>query len=219
MSASWIDPSPPQQGMGCFTKGCLILIAFCILLGLAFIGGTFYAVHYLRTAYFPKTSVLLPAVTASEQEQQLARAHWHSFERAARAHAPAHIEMTADELNALIASEPKLRGKAFVTIEDNVGHLRVSVPLEEVRWLRGHYINAECTVQSAVGGRPADARITSIIVNGKPVAEEGLNWRGPWSFRRYIEEWTETNDLKRFEIENGKVILETKGSEEEKLKS
>jgi hypothetical protein len=175
-------------------------------------GGTLYAMRYLRTSYFPKTSVQLPAVTATEQEQQLARAHWYSFERAARAHTPAHIEMTADELNALIASEPKLRGKAFVTIEDNVGRLRVSIPLEDVRWLRGHYINAECTVQSAVGGRPMDARITSFMVNGKPVEENALNWRGPWSFRRYIEQWTDTNDLKRFEIENGKVILETKGS-------
>src|SRR5438128_1487399 len=147
---TWIEPPPPQARMGCFAKGCLILIAFFVLLGLAFIGGTFFAVRYLRTAYFPTMHVQLPATAATEQEQQLVRARWDSFEKAARTHQPARIEMTADDLNALIASEPKLRGKAYVSIDKNVGRLQVSIPLDAVRWLRGHYINAECAVQSAV---------------------------------------------------------------------
>jgi hypothetical protein len=211
---TWIEPPPPQKGMGCFAKGCLILIAFFILLGLAFIGGTFFAVRYLRTAYFPTTHVQLPAGAATEQEQQVVRARWDSFEKAARAHEPARIEMTANELNALIASEPELRDKAYVSIDNNVGRLQVSIPLDAVRWLRGHYINAECAMQSAVGGNPADARITSIVVNGRPIGEEALRWQyGSWSLRRYLSDWSEKNNLKTFEIGDGKVILETKGGE------
>lgn len=211
---TWIEPPPPQKGMGCFAKGCLILIAFFILLGLAFIGGTFFAVRYLRTAYFPTTHVQLPTATATEQEQQVVRARWDSFEKAARTRQSARIEMTADELNALIASEPKLRGKAYVSIDNNVARLQVSIPLDAVRWLRGHYFNAECAVQSAVGGNPADAQITSIVVNGQPVAEEALRWQyGSWSLRRYLSDWSEENNLKTFEIGDGKVILETKGGD------
>lgn len=218
---TWIEAPPPQKGMGCFAKGCLILIAFFILLGLAFIGGTFFAVRYLRTTYFPTTHVQLPTGAATEKEQQLVRARWDSFEKAARAHHPARIEMTADDLNALIASEPDLRGKAYVSIDNNVGHLQVSIPLDAVRWLRGHYVNAECTVQSSVSGDPRDVRITSIVVNGRPVGEEVLSWQsGPWSLRRYLlawsdeyNLWSEGNDLKTFEIRDGKVILETKGGE------
>lgn len=213
MNASWIEPPPPQSGSGCFAKGCLILVIFFIVLSLAFVGGTIFAVRYLRTSYFPQTRVEVPAATATEEEQQLARAHWYSFERAARAHTPAHIEMTAAELNALIAAEPDLRGKAFVTIDDNVARLQVSIPLDQVPWLRGHYVNGECTVQSAVSGSPIDARITSITINGKAVSEEALTWRGPWSFRRYVEDWTEKNYLKTFEVRDGKVILESRGSE------
>src|SRR5438309_3099401 len=126
---TWIEAPPPQRGMGCFAKGCLILIAFFILLGLAFVGGTFFAVRYLRSTYFPTQQVQLPANTATENEQQSARTKWNSFERDAHAQAPARIEMTADELNALIASEPKLRGKARVSIDNNVGRLQVSIPL------------------------------------------------------------------------------------------
>ncbi len=213
-NAAWIEPPPPQRGLGCFGKGCLILIAFFILLGLAFIGGTYLAARYLRSEYFPTTQVQLPAPTATEDEQQSVRARWDSFEKAARAHQSARIELTADDLNALIASEPKLRSKAYVSIGNNVARLQISVPLGELRWLKGHYLNAECTVQSAVAGNPADARITSIVVNGRSVGEDVLRWQyGSWSLRRYISDWSDERNLEKFEIGDGKVILETKGSE------
>jgi hypothetical protein len=214
VSNGWIEAPPPQQGIGCFAKGCLILIVFFIFLGVAIIGGTIYGVRYLRHNYFPVTNVQLPANTSTEPEQELARSKWYSFERTARAHAQARIEMTADEVNALIASEPKLRGKAYVSINDNIGHLRVSVPLDEVRWLKGHYLNAECTVQSSVSGNPAGTRITSIVINGHTVSDDALNFQyRPWSLRRYLSDWTERNHLKTFEIRAGKVILESKGSD------
>ena len=213
MNASWIEPPPAQRGMGCFGKGCLILLAFFIFLVVAFIGGTFVAVRVLRTSYFATSQVQLPVASATEQEQQNARAKWYDFERAARAHAARRVEMTADELNALIASEPGLRGKALVTVDNDTARLRISVSLDELRMLRGRYMNAECTVQSAADGDPAHARFTSIVVNGKAVGEDVLNWRGPWGFRRYIEQWTDKNDLKTFEIRDGKVILESRGSD------
>jgi hypothetical protein len=213
MSAMWIEPPPRPREKGCFAKGCLILTIFLIVLCAAFAVGTFYAVRYLRTNYFPTTQVELPANTASEEEQQLALAHWRIFERLARAHMPARIDMTADELNALIASQPKLRGKAYVTIDNNVARVQVSVPLNTTRWLRGHYVNGECTVQSASSRDPGDARISNVIVNGNVVEDAALAWHYPWSLRSYISYWTERNNLKTFEINDGKIILETKGTD------
>jgi len=209
---TFIQPPPPQSGMGCFAKGCLILVAFFVLLGIAFVGGTYLAVRYLRTEYFPTSRVALPATAAGADAQRDARARWDAFERAADAHQAAQIELTADDINALLASDPDLRGKAEASIEGDTGHLRVSVPLDSFRWLRGHYLNAECSVRSGPGGDPAGARITGIVVNGRPVGEEVLRWQyGRWSLRGYLEEWSRDNDLERFEIANGKVILQTKG--------
>ena len=211
-NTAWIEPPPPQRGMGCFAKGCLILVVFVIVLVIAFVGGSYVAIRYLRSEYFPMTHVQLSTSMATEQEQETVRARWDAFEKAARASEPARIELTADDLNALIDSEPKLRGKAHVSIENNVGHLEVSIPLGDVRWLRGHYINAECTVQSAADGSPADARVTRIVVNGRPMGEEVLRWHyRSWSLRRYMSDWSNDNNLKRFEIENAKVVLQTKG--------
>lgn len=214
MNSSWIEPPPPQRGMGCFATGCLILIAFFALLGAAFVGGTFLAVRFLRTSYFVTSGVPLPPNVTTEREQEEARAKWSDFERAARAHTAKRIELTADEINALIQSERDLRGKAFVTIANDTARLQISVSLDQLRLLRGRYMNAECTVQSPSDGNPMHVRFASILVNGKPVGEDVLNWRGPWGFRRYIEEWTEKNNLKTFEIHEGKIILESRGSEE-----
>ena len=209
---TWIEPPPPQRKGGCCGKGCLILAAFLILLGIAFAAGTYFAVRYLRAEYFPAQRAALPPAVATPDQQQAVRTRWDEFEAAARADEPARIELTADDLNALIASEPDLRGKAQVTIENNIGHLRVSVPLEAVPWLRGHYVNAECTVQSAPDGNPDHARVTQIAINGRPVGEELLRWQyGAWSLRRYMSTWSTERNLDTFEIAGGKVILENKG--------
>jgi len=219
-SSSWIEPPPAQRGIGCFAKGCLILIVFFILLALSFVAGTYYAARFLRTEYFSAEHERLPISKTTVEEEHAVRARWDAFEKAARHHEPARIELTADDLNALIASEPRLHGDAFVTIQDNTAHLQVSIPVGRSWWLRGNYINAQCTVQSAPTGKPEEARITSIVVNGRAVGEEFLSWQyGAWSFKRYVDNWTGETNLKTFEIVDGKVILETNASSEDPFSS
>jgi hypothetical protein len=219
-SSSWIEPPPHRHGVGCFAKGCLILAVFFILLGLAFVAGTYYAAKFLRTEYFSTEHERLPISQATVEEEDAVRARWSAFEKAARAHEPARIELTADNLNALIAGEPKLHGDAFVTIEDNTAHLQVSMPVGRTWWLRGRYVNAQCSVQSGSSGKPEDARITSIVVNGRPVGEEFLSWQyRSWSFKRYVADWTTDTNIKTFEISDGKVILETNASGEDPFTS
>ena len=211
-ASSWIEPPPPQRGMGCLGKGCLILFCFILFLAIAFAGGTWLAVHLLKTSYFPSTRVVLPEATATQEQQDAALAKWNEFDKATHEHKAAHLEMTAEELNALIAASPELRGRAAVSIEKDVAHVRLSIPLD-VKWLRGRYVNAGCMVQAADDGDPAGAHITNIVINDKPVDDEALNWRGPWSLRRYLENWTEKSRLKTFQIDEGRVILETRAEE------
>lgn len=209
--STFIEPPPPQKGMGCFAKGCLILLCFFILLVLAFIGGTFLAIRYLKTEYLPTTRTELPAATPTEQEQQAALAKWEAFDKRARARESARVEFTADELNALVAAEPMLRGKAHVTLEGDIARLKVSIPFTNTRWLDGHYMNGECTVQSGVTDEPSELRITNIVVNDRPVPDEVLQMQyGPWSIRRFFNDWSSDENLKTLEIHDDKVILESK---------
>src|SRR5437868_6291353 len=94
-SSSWIEPPPHQRGLGCFAKGCLILVVFFILLGLAFVAGTYYAAKYLRTEYFSSHHEHLPANRPTVEEQEAVRARWEAFEKAAHAHEAARIELSA----------------------------------------------------------------------------------------------------------------------------
>jgi hypothetical protein len=219
-TSSWIEPPPAQRGLGCFAKGCLILVVFFILLALAFVAGTFYAAKYLRTEYFSIHHERVPISQTTVEEEQAVRTRWDAFEKPAHAHEAARIELTADDLNALIASEPKLHGNAYVTIEDNTAHLQLSMPIGKARWLTGQYFNAQCSVQTAPSGKPEAALITSIVVNGRPVGEEFLSWQyGSWSFKRYLSDWIGQTNLKTFEISDGKIILETNGTKEDPFAS
>ena len=192
----------------------MILAVFFILLALAFVAGTYFAAKYLRTEYFSSHHERLPISQATVEEEQAVRARWDAFEKAAHANQAARIELTADDLNALIASEPKLHGNAYATIEDNTAHLQLSMPIGKARWLNGSYLNAQCSVQASPSGKPEAALITSIVVNGRPVGEEFLSWQyGSWSFKRYLSDWISQTNLKTFEISDGKIILETNGSE------
>lgn len=207
-SPSWIEPPPLRHGPGCFVKGCLILAVFFILLGLAFVAGYYYA---QRHEHFATQHESLPISHATIEEENAVRARWDAFEKAAQAKEPARIELTADEVNALIASEPRLRGNAYVAIDGNNAHLQISMPLAKAQWLDKRYINAQCSVQSGPNQKPEDVRISSIVLNGKPVGEEVLSWRygALPSFRSYMANWIVQSNLKTFEITDGKVILET----------
>ena len=217
-SSSWIEPPPERHGIGCFVKGCLILVVFSILLALSFVAGYYYAQKH---DYFSTHHEQLPISRATIDEETEVRARWDSFEKAAHANEPARLELSADDINALIAAEPKLRGNAYVNIDGSNGHLQISMPLAKGGWFRNRYVNAQCSVQSGANGKPEDVRITSIVVNGQPVGEEALQWRyGRMpSFRSYIADWIGQNNLKTLEIADGKVILETKASDHDPFAS
>ncbi len=212
---SWVDPPPPQRGMGCFAKGCLTLFALIVLLVAAFIGGSYWAVRHLRDHYSSPASASLPPTALTREQIEQTRSEWDAFKNAADQHRRARIELTADEVNALIASEPDWRGKAFVTINGDAGHVSLSIPIGEISWLKGRFLNGECTVRAAPSRRPADAKITNIVLAGNRVSDEVLDYQmlGWKSIRSVIANWCTENNVGLFDIVDGKVILETRGSE------
>jgi hypothetical protein len=212
---SWIEPPPPPRGMGCFAKGCLTVFVFVLALFVAFLGGGYLAFRHYRSFYFPPTPIVLPQVNVSDVEIQRVRERWAAFETSVRAKQPARVELTAHQLNALIASEPKLRDKLFVSIDHNVAHVEMAVPLEHVSWLvSGHYINAECSVEAAPNKDPAEVKITNIIVNNHELSSEYLTWRyRSRSVRSLLADWTQEHDVTTFDIEDDRVVFESKGAD------
>ena len=141
-------------------------------------------------------------------------ARWRAFEKAANRHEPARVELSADEINTLISDGRRLRGKAFVTIENNIARLRVSIPLDRMFLMHGRYLNAEATIEPAPDGDPAKARFSNIKFGDKAVSEDMLDRRlfGWSSIRGYVNQWLDDKEIVSFKIENNRVIGQSGGS-------
>lgn len=228
---------PPSSGAGCLGKGCLTFVVLLLILSAALIGGSFWGLHYLRQKYSATEGVKLPTLdrtstiaptpvtepTASPGETSNAsateyaeevQARWDAFEDAADRGERARIELTADDINALIQNDREVRGKVFVAIENNIGRVRVSIPLENVFMMGGRYLNGEATVEASPDGDPFKARISNVVLANQPVPDDVLDRQifGWSSVRTLITDWLNDEDISTFKIQNNRVIGETRGS-------
>jgi hypothetical protein len=222
---SWIEPPPKPKRNGCLGKGCLMLVVFLILLGVAFFVGGYVGVRYVVTSNTPKE---IPQIETTEADQEAIRHRWEEFAAASRSAPPEatpltttttttevtpaptpatnHIELTATDINQLIAGNRKLRGKAFVSIENNVARVQVSVPLEKVGF-RGRFLNGELQVRSSPDRNPRNIEMTEVSLGG--VSEKILNsLLGFRSLRSYADQYATEYDVSSLAIEDNKVIIE-----------
>lgn len=220
---SWIEPPPRQKGMGCLGKGCLMFFIFVILLAVAFFIGGYAGVRYVVTSTEPRE---IPQVESTEAEQRAVRERWEEFKSArnmtsatitqdppAEGATPApsanRIELTASDINAMIAGSRKLRGKAHVSIENNVARIQVSVPLEKVGF-RGRFLNGEFQARAAADGNPRNLEVTEVSLGG--VSEKVLNaLLGFRSLRSYVDQYATEYDVTSLRIENNTVMIEHGG--------
>lgn len=222
---TWIEPPPREKKSGCFGKGCLLIAMFLILLLIAFVVGV-----YVGTK--PRH---IPQVQTSEEEQKAVVQRWDQFEAATKnepAASPAaqtapapdvtpvaeaaptpvsanRIELTANDINQLIARGKRTRGKAFVSIEDNVAHVQVTIPLDKVGF-RGRFLNGDFAVRPPPDRNPRNLQISQMSLNGVP---DGVvnSLLGSRSTQSYVDEFATKYGITSFTIEDNKVILETSG--------
>jgi hypothetical protein len=205
-----------------------MLVVFMILLAIAFFVGGYVGVRYVVTSDKPRE---IPQVEISEADQAAVKERWDEFTTGPR-NSPAEvptpvegttttevvpmmtpptnrIELTASDINQLIAGSRKLRGKGFVSIENNVARIQVSVPLEKVG-LRGRFLNGELQVRPSPDGNPRNIEVTEVSLGG--VSDKILNsLLGFRSLRSYADEYATQFDVKKFTIEDNKVIIESGG--------
>ena len=221
---TWIEPPPKQRKTGCLGKGCMMLVIFLILLGVAFFIGGYVGVRYVVTSTEPKE---IPKIETTEPEQLAVRQRWEEFKAGPRSTPPVEsttettttaepapmstpvsnrIELTAADINSLISASRKLNGKAFVSIENNVARVQVSVPLEKVGF-RGRFLNGELQVRASPDRNPRNIEITEVSLGG--VSEKILNsLLGFRSLRSYADQYATEYAITSFAIEDNKVVIE-----------
>jgi hypothetical protein len=215
---TWVE-APPRKGLGCFGRGCLILLVFLIVLAIACFAGMYWGLHrhsawFYGNYWLAKTRSLaeaptpVPEFSASDQQIQLVRERWQDFEQKARAGQPAEIELSAEDINALIATSDDIRGKVFASIDGNLIRLRASLPIGGVLGRPGYYFNGDVIIEPK-GAQSLDSpRLSRITINGEQVPTDFLNWTYRFrQLREYLAEQANAYEVGTMEIRDGKVIL------------
>src|SRR4029077_106674 len=176
----------PKRGMGCFAKGCLILIVLAILLVVVGVGGTYWRVRHVylpnnpspipQTSLSSETEAVTPGgtsvATPSEKSVEI-RERLDTMKQAARAHEQTEVELTAADINALIAANRKSSGTASVGIDGNVLQAQFSIPLERLDvpfqsafGLGDRYLNAAVTITAPPGTNASSVQLNEVTLNG-----------------------------------------------------
>ena len=157
--------------MGCFGRGCLILIVIAILLVVVGVGGTYWGVRHVYLSDKPapipeataptETSAATPgetSVAAPSEKSAEVRERLDTMKKAARAHERTGVELTAADINSLIAANRKSRGTASVGINDNVAAGAVlhsagktRCPISKCTWSGQSVSERDCQHNSAAG--------------------------------------------------------------------
>jgi len=216
---SWVEAPPQRKGLGCFGRGCLILLVFVIVLVIACFAGMYWGLHHhsalfygsywmAKTRSFAEAPTPVPEFNASNQQIQLVQERWQEFEQKTRAGQSAEIELSADDINALIATSEDVRGKVFVSIDRDQLRLQMSVPIGQFFGRPGYYFNGEVMIELE-GTQSLDGpRFRRITVNGEQVPTDFLNWKySSRQLREHLAEQGNAYEIGTIEIRDGKVIL------------
>ena len=209
-------PNPPKPRRGCLFYGCLTcLVCFIAILLAGLIG-----LHQLKKMLYEYTDdqpMPLPQVQVSPAEAQEIRNRVDSFRDAVQTgRSTAPLELTADQINALLATDPDLkdvRGKIFVSIEGDRLKGQVSVPFTDLGLdrFRGRYLNGTSTFAVHFQNGFLDVRADEIVVKGKPLPKTYMDAIHKQNLAAGANENPRSsaglNHLQSIEVKEGKLIL------------
>ena len=221
---TWVEAPPRRKGLGCFARGCLIVLIFAIVLAIAGFAGLYWGLHrnsalFYGSYWLAKTRSLaeaptsVPIFSASDQQIQLVQERWEDFQQKTRAGQAAEIELSADDINALIATSEGTRGKVFVSIDGNLLRLQASVPIGGFLGRPGYYFNGEVVIELQGAQSLDNPQFSRIAINGEQVPTDFLRWKyHSKQLREYLAEQGNAYEIGTIEIRDGKVILRSRAN-------
>jgi hypothetical protein len=146
-------PPPPVQkkksGMGCLGCGCLVLVLL-VLLFVGLVAGGSYFIYEKMVGLTSTTPADVPSFNGSDDVYNAAQQKLAAFAHDVQNHQAATIQLSADEINTLIARDPEMiRKKAhlFVTLTNDVAQVQGSIPTSAFTQgiLQDRYFNFDTT--------------------------------------------------------------------------
>jgi len=169
------EPQPQtKRRQGCLFYGCLgglVLLLVVVIAGLI-------GLRYAKKMYYEFTDsqpTALPAVKLSQPEIEALRHKVDDFRESVKAGRHTRpLTLTGDEINALIAGDKDLqgmKGKFYVSLENDQVKAQLSVPLDELNLpiFKGRYLNGAATLSVFLHNGSLFLIPQDITVKGKPL--------------------------------------------------
>jgi hypothetical protein len=194
-------------------------LVFIIVLAISCFTGMYWGLHrhsalFYGSYWMAKTRSLaeaptpVPEFNPSNQQIQLVQERWQDFEQKTRAGQSAEIELSADDINALIATSEDVHGKVFVSIDRDQLRLQMSVPIGKFFGRQDYYFNGDVIIELDGVQSQDDPRFRRITINGEQVPTDFLDWKyGSRQLREYLADQRNAYEIDSIEVRDGKVIL------------
>ncbi len=136
-----------RSGWGCFAIGCVVVVVL-LLIGGAIVASLGYFAYSKVSKLTSNQPAAIPTFDGGDAMYQEASKKLDAFKQDAEAHRPSRLELTADEINTLIAHNPDYSGAQlhlFVRLHDDAANVQLSLPTSmlPVSIFPGRYLNAE----------------------------------------------------------------------------
>jgi hypothetical protein len=163
-----------KRPRGClFYGGITLLVLFLVILIAGLVG--LQLARRVFNQFTDTKPAPLPTVQMSQTEMGNIQRRVEAFRKAVRDHSLVPpLTLTADDINALVASDPELealKGKLFVTIEGNSIKGQLAVPLEELGMpmFTGRYLNGTGTFAVSLQNGVLRVTLKEFLGKGKPL--------------------------------------------------
>ncbi|HWD93429.1 MAG TPA: hypothetical protein VG938_13895 [Verrucomicrobiae bacterium] len=210
-------PDPQQKRKrGCLFYGGLtgVILLFVLLLG------AYFGIHYARglvNQLTDKQPMQLPTVHLPDVQMFQLHDRVETFRESVRdGETVAPLELSADELNALIETDPSmtiLKNHLFVAITNNELRAQVSFPAEDLGMvqLRGRYINAEGIFNVGLTNGQLQISAAYLTAKGRPIPRNIMREVVRENLAdRFNSDPRSAAGLKRLqaiEVKNGKLVI------------
>jgi hypothetical protein len=214
-------PQPPKK-RGCLFYGCLGLAVLSLLAVVLVYLGYRFAVNKFDSVTKDFTDTAPAAIeTVEVREAQLRSIQERvlRFTEALESSRSSELILTADDINALISSDPNFkdaRQRLFVRIDGDKVRSQVSWPLQDIGplKLRGRYLNGEATLNLAFTNGVLFVGIADVTVKEKSLPSQFLAPLKQQNFAKDAMNDPKTAEnlakFERIEVRDGKIILRSR---------
>jgi hypothetical protein len=216
-------PEPPvaaPRQRGCFFYGCIIASVLALLMVILVAIGIYIGYQFLNRVVDQYTSTTprdLPTVEMPPEKRQALKDRVDAFKKAVEAGTPTEpLELTSDDLNALIEEKPDLKGKVYVKIDGEKIKGQISIPLEKLRlpMFKGRYLNGEADFKASLSDGVLIVTLDSVEVNGQRPPDQIMNdirkQNMAEDFYKDAENAEMLRKVESLEVKDGKVILKVR---------